>query len=188
MRGDVWLHEWQFPDILCLDRAGILMMTRHGIAARRAGDGVVVLNCGDLLRLRQGTFVFGMPGLTTRFSSAPNVSGTRRGRGWIRRGWFGRVLGMLVETRFQFSNASGQLRNLLLLERHHRERGQEKVLHRHWRGGPFIWRNPWRWCAGIHRSKYEGRQLDCQISARANVTGRTVNGYLYHKASVCYCP
>jgi hypothetical protein len=99
---------------------------------------------------------------------------------------------MLIETRFQFRNASGQLRNLLLLERHHRERGQENVLHLHWRGSPFIWRNPWRWCACIHRSKYEGRQHDCQISAGSNVTSRTVNGYKifvgeidYHTENLC---
>ena len=63
---------------------------------------------------------------------------------------------MLVEPRFQIGHARGQLHNLLLLERHHGEGGQQEVLHRQRRSSPLFRRNPRRWRARVHKSSMPG--------------------------------
>ena len=152
MGSDQGLDQRQLPHILGLERAGIVAMHGQIIAAGRTGGRIVVAGGGDLLGLGLGSVVAWMPGLPTGCAPAWNAGRPGWCRGRVRRRWFGRVLRMLVEARFEIGHARGQLHQLLLLEGHHGEGCQQELLHRQWRGGPLFQRNPRRWRACVHSS------------------------------------
>lgn len=76
---------------------------------------MMVAHSVDLLGNGIGPFVPRMPWLSAFGPPTGRVRGPRRRRWWVGRGWFRRILRMLIQAGFQFSNARVELSKLLLL-------------------------------------------------------------------------
>ena len=89
----------------------------------------MVVHAVDLIRSRNGPLVPEMPRLASGGAPAWSAYGAWRCRWQVRRGRFGRVLGMLIQTGVQIRHLLLQLGNLLLLLGNKRQQGEKGAPH-----------------------------------------------------------
>ena len=111
---DVRADLGQLPHVLRTHSTSIPQhAVQHGLAGGTA-VGMMVAHRVDMVGVRRVSVMFGMPRLPTFGASAGRTCRARRRRGRIGGGRFGRVLGMLIEPRFEVGEALTKSRILLL--------------------------------------------------------------------------
>lgn len=136
--GDLGQNQRDLPNILGLNRAGILPRGGQHCLAVRTALRMMMPYLADVVGIRGGALVPLMPRLATFGSPAPNTGRTRWCR-WRIGGWrFGRVLRMLVEPGLQIGELCLELRELLLVLGHNRQQCHKGLLDERGRGGPVI--------------------------------------------------
>jgi hypothetical protein len=107
--GNLWAEERQIPHILDLHRTSILAPVRQRNLAGRADRRIVVTHLVDMIGVRVGAVMARMARLAAGLPPAGHPYWARRRGGRIGRRWFGRILRMLVEARFQVSQALAEI-------------------------------------------------------------------------------
>jgi hypothetical protein len=183
MRGDIGAHDREIPHILGLHRTGIPAHGLQGRLAGRAGVRIVIAHLVDMIRV--GALVARMPWLSTSLPPTLPARRTRGCGGRIDRRRFGRVLGMLIEPRFESGHMLPEihillleLRNLLLLERNDRQQRSEKLPHCQWGCGPVLGENTRWWRLQIHRGSMLGVGAAVKSAGSDRACGGLVNGYV----------
>ena len=150
VRGDFRAHDRDIPHELGLDGAGIPAQGRQRVTAGRADLRIMIPHLIDLIGVGVGALMARMARLAAGLPSAGHARRARRCRGWVGRGRFGRVLGMLLQTGGEISHLRVEVHQLLLLLIHHRQHGTNEVPHGQGGSGPGVGRNTSRWWRVVH--------------------------------------
>lgn len=162
MRCDMRPDRGQLPHVLCAHGTGIPQGVGQAGMALGTDVGMMVSHRIDMVRIGRWTIMFGMPWLPAFGAPTRRARWAWWRRGRIGRGRFGRVLGMLVEPRFEIGQALTES-GVLLLELHDHllvlgqngEQGAHDLTNRWRRGSPVCRSNPWWWLA-LHAASMPG--------------------------------
>ena len=157
VRGDLRTYDRQLPYILRPHRACIALDILQRYLAARAGFRVMIVAVVNVIGVGIGTVMRRMPRLTAGLPPAWHARRTWGCRWRVGRWRFGRVLGVLVELRFEHRDAGLEVGDLLLLVGNQllllcqnvQERAN-KLSHGRWGGSPVVWRDASGWHSSVH--------------------------------------